>query len=51
MLTQVVLTALKPEENDAVGNGISAIMFSIIIFITGIIMIKNRKKLKRNKSV
>ena len=37
--------------NHAIGNGISAIMFSIIIFITGIIMIKNRKKLKRNKSV
>ena len=51
VLTQVVLTALKPEENHAIGNGISAIMFSIIIFITGIIMIKNRKKLKRNKSV
>lgn len=51
VLTQVVLTALKPEENHAIGNGISAIMFSIIIFIAGIIMIKNRKKLKRNKSV
>lgn len=43
VLTQIVLTALKPEENHAFGNGLSAIIFSMIIFITGIIMLKNRK--------
>lgn len=47
VLTQVVLTALQPEENYAVGNGISAIMFSLIIFITGIVMLKNAKKLNK----
>ncbi len=46
VLTQVVLTALRPEENHSVGNGISAIMFSIIIFITGIIMLRNSEKIK-----
>lgn len=43
VLTQIVLTALKPEENHSIGNGISAIIFSTIIFITGIIMLLNRK--------
>ena len=47
VLTQVVLTALQPEENYAVGNGISAIIFSLIIFITGIVMLKNAKKLNK----
>lgn len=44
VLTQVVLTALKPEENYSIGNGISAIIFGMIIFITGIIMLINRRK-------
>lgn len=48
VLTQIALTALKPEENHSIGNGISAIIFSTIIFITGIIMLLNRKRLVDN---
>lgn len=49
VLTQVVLTALNPEENHSFGNGLSAITFSIIILITGIVMLVNRKKLKLDR--
>ena len=46
VLTQIVLTALRPEEDHSFGNGLSAIIFSIIILITGISMLKNRKNEK-----
>ena len=47
VLTQVVLTSLYAEEDVTLGNGMVAILFGGIIFILGIRMFINRKKLRK----
>ena len=46
VLTQVVLTSLYAEEDVTVGNSMAVILFGGMIFILGIKMFINRKKLK-----
>lgn len=46
VLTQTVLTSLKPKENHSMGNGITALVFGGIMLITSIIMLYNKKNLK-----
>lgn len=48
VLTQTVLTALHPEEEHSIGNGVTALIFGRIMLITGIIMLYNKKNLKGN---
>lgn len=46
VLTQTVLTALHPEENHSIWNGVTALIFGGIMLMNGIIMFYNKKNLK-----
>lgn len=48
VLTQNVLTALHPEENHSIGNGVSAIVFGGIMLLTAVIMLVRKNNLKEN---
>lgn len=51
VLTQAMLTALHPKEENSIGNGVSALIFGCIMLITGISMLYNKRNLKKDDNI